>query len=197
MQEATHYTLMLDPAGDAHHTGRIIDDSFERAITYQIAQALQKKLENDLCCTVIITRTPGEWVHPLQNANFANRLPIDLYISLACYHDAQEKHTIALYRYSRGESFIPQSSDLSMIPSTKAHWKSTSKSQKFAQTMYRTLESTYAHQFQLKPVAAIPFAPLTGIQAPAIGIEINYISAEDSTTYIASLAKSIVTALTS
>src|SRR5579872_3367872 len=76
-------TIMLDPAGDARETGRIIEDSLERAVTIQFAQQLRDVLTSQLPnSTVIITRTPGEELQPLQQANFANRLPVDLYLNI-------------------------------------------------------------------------------------------------------------------
>lgn len=39
------FTLMIDPAGDAKHAGRVIEDSFERGITLQCAEKLKKMLK--------------------------------------------------------------------------------------------------------------------------------------------------------
>ena len=93
---AHHFTIMIDPAGDAQHTGRIIEDVFERAVTLSIAKALETALHNTLNCTVILTRAPGEIVSPLQNANFSNRLLVDLFINLNCYQAPNEKLSIYL-----------------------------------------------------------------------------------------------------
>lgn len=189
------YTIMLDPAGDARHTGRIIGTSFERTLTFQIAQALQQALQATCPCSVIITRSSGETVYPLQSANFANRLPIDLYISLHCYYAPREKHTIALYLLAYS-SMSPSSPQLAMVPFTNAHWQSCTTTQKYASHMHTMLESIYAHQFHIPPVVALPFVPLTGIIAPAIGIEINCISSDDIPLYVEPLAKTIVSTLT-
>ena len=37
------FTIMLDPSGDAKHTGRIINKTFERGISLQCAEVLKKK----------------------------------------------------------------------------------------------------------------------------------------------------------
>ena len=37
---------MIDPSGDAKHTGRVIQDTFERGITLQCAEALKKELNS-------------------------------------------------------------------------------------------------------------------------------------------------------
>ena len=66
---------MLDPAGDAQNPGRTIDDNFERGITLQFAEKLKEMLQEKFpTIRVVLSRTPGESLQPLQNANFANRL---------------------------------------------------------------------------------------------------------------------------
>ena len=71
---------MLDPAGDAQYPGRIIDDSFERGITLQCVEELQRAITRQFPhVRVVLTRFPGETCQPLQNAHFANRLDVDLY----------------------------------------------------------------------------------------------------------------------
>lgn len=190
------YIIMLDPSGDARHTGRIIGSSFERAFTFQIAQTLQQTLQKSFPCTVIVTRSPGEILHPRQSANFANRLPIDLYISLHCYYAPQEKHTIALYYVARSPLSKPSSAPIAMTPCAHAHWQSFDTTKKYADTMHTLLATSYAHQFQLPPVIAFPFAPLVGIQAPAIGIEINCVAPDNIALYVEPLAKTIINTLT-
>lgn len=185
---------MIDPSGDARHTGRIIGTNFERAITFQLALALQQLLQNNFTCTVLITRSPGETVSPLQNANFANRLPIDIYISLHCYHAPLEKHTIAMYILAPPTT-IPSSAALAMVPIARAHDQSWARSKKHATTIHTALQNAYAHQFQLPSVIAVPFAPLLGIQAPAIGIEINCITPDNISSYSEPLAKTIIQTL--
>jgi N-acetylmuramoyl-L-alanine amidase len=190
------YTIMLDPAGDAQRIGRVIGDSFERAVTLNIAKSLQNILHKSIPCTVIITRSPGEIIYPLQNANFANRLLIDLYLSIHCYYAPHEKHTIAIYTLSRGDPFITSLPELSFIPFTKAHWQSSVQSTQCAHIMHTELQAHYAHQFELPSIAAIPLISLVGIQAPALSIELNIISSH-ADVYIEPLAKSIVQVLTS
>ena len=38
------FTIMIDPAGDAKHTGRLIQDTLERGISLQCAEELKKNL---------------------------------------------------------------------------------------------------------------------------------------------------------
>jgi len=84
--------IMLDPAGDAQYAGRRIDDSFERGLTLRCAEQLKQRLEQLFPqIHVVLTRLPGETVQPLQNANFANRLSVDLYLSIHFYHETATK----------------------------------------------------------------------------------------------------------
>lgn len=196
-QQERHYTIMIDPAGDARQTGRIIGNGFERTIAFQLAKELHASLQETLPCSVIITRTPGEIVYPQQNAHFANRLSIDLYVSLHCYCDPEEKYTIALYALSRTDINSTPLPDLAMIPLTKAHWHASKHTHAYMQSMYTTLTTHYAHQFHLLQPLDIPLAPLLGIQAPAIAIEVNCMASDSITAYIEPLTKSIRAALTS
>src|SRR5271156_6610097 len=94
------FTLMLDPAGDAQNPGRIIEDSFERGITLQCMQELQAVIAQRFPrIRVVVTRSPGETRQPLQNANFANRLDVDLYISIHCYPESKPKSQLYLYYF--------------------------------------------------------------------------------------------------
>ena len=68
--------------------GRIVNDSFERGLTLQFAQELKKELElNFNNIRVVLTRIPGETLESLQNANFANRLNVDFYLSIHFYSE--------------------------------------------------------------------------------------------------------------
>ena len=68
------FSIMLDPAGDAQTTGRIIDDNYERGVTLQLCEDIKKQLEAEQPknTRIVLTRFPGETIDPLQNANFAN-----------------------------------------------------------------------------------------------------------------------------
>lgn len=189
--------IMIDPAGDARHAGRTIGDSLERATTLNIAQGIKKQLESQLGCTVIITRSPGETIAPLQNATFSNRMNVDLYLSIHCYHAPQDKHAISLYTMSRGESLMPTSNELSLVPAQKAHWKYQEKSKTYAQTIMASLQQDAAQKFKLEQPIALPFAPLFGIQAPALGIEINCIDPQDVSLYVGPLSHAIKSAVSS
>ena len=189
-------TIMIDPAGDARTTGRIIGDSFERAVTLDLALALKKALEAD-GYSVLITRSTGQTVLPLQNANFANRLHPDLYISLHCYDNPDQKFAISLYTMSRAEPFIAAVPELSLLPIHKAHWPAHRDTEKIGNAIHETLLQLYGHQFLMSLIVGLPLAPLIGIQSPAISIELNCHSSADSNQYIQPLVDALKAALPS
>lgn len=186
---------MIDPAGDARQPGRTIGDSLERAVSYTIAQALKEQLQKSLACTVILTRSPGETVAPLQNATFANRMAVDLFLSIHCYHAPQNKHEVALYYQSRGESLMPAVQELSLIPAQKAHWKNAKKSRDYANAIAINLQKETVHKFRVDSPLGIPIAPLYGITSAAIALEINCLDPRHVTIYIDPLTNAITSAL--
>ncbi len=193
---AQNFTIMIDPAGDAKHTGRTIEDTFERAVTLSIAQALEKSLHSKLTCTVIITRSPGEIVSPLQNANFSNRLPVDLFINLNCYQAAHEKISLYLYSSSYNESFTcPPKQNL--IPLDKAHLISADHTKIYTQQIAHALHSSSVHTIKTYGPFSLPCTALMGITAPAISIEFCIAGKEDWKTCIEPLAGAIAEALSS
>src|SRR5690606_15053887 len=117
------FTIMIDPSGDTKHTGRIIQDTFERGITLQCAEQLKKELKKILPnIHIVLTRIPGETIQPLQNAAFANRLQVDLYLSIYFYFEPEIPAHISLYYYLSHQTdywhtYIP----LSFYHVTQAH----------------------------------------------------------------------------
>src|SRR5580692_10457797 len=94
-------TIMLCPDGDAQHTGRHIDGTFERSLTLQFTEELKKKLEKEhKDCSFISTRAAGDTIAPLQHAQFANRMNVDLYVSLHFFEETCTKPRIYLYQFS-------------------------------------------------------------------------------------------------
>ena len=76
---------MINPFGDAQYAGRIVDDSFERGLTLQFAEELQRKISKILPVRVVLSRFAGETLENLQVANFSNRLQVDFFISIHFY----------------------------------------------------------------------------------------------------------------
>lgn len=178
------FTLMIDPAGDARDTGREIDDSFERSITMQCAEELKKSLESHIPGTrVILTKFTGETVEPLQNAAFANRLNVELYLSLHFYETKDKNAKLHLYHvlYNAGTDFWGKKSDeLTLLPYDQAYKLSIKKTENILKSLFETMkkeEKKYA--LDCSAPIGLPFKPLAGIRAPALGIEIGIKKKDD------------------
>jgi N-acetylmuramoyl-L-alanine amidase len=169
------FTIMLDPAGDAQYPGRIIDDCFERGITLQLVEQLSASIiQRFPAIRVVLTRQPGETRQPLQNANFANRLNADLYISIHCYPESKPKSQLYLYTFSHNDPFASKPSPYAMCSYDKAYLYSMQTTKKWSDLIAQTLrDGQYASMMIFHGVYALPFAPLIGIKKPAIAFEIG------------------------
>lgn len=190
---------MLDPAGDAQHAGRRIEGYLERGATLQFSNALKKNIEetyNNI--RVILTRFPGETIQPRQNASFANRLDVDLYLSIHFFKQTTRKPLLHLFFFCLDPTtdFWPdQTSNLAFIQSSKIHKQSITTSKKWAQTFFETMQG-YNKSFNTSEPLGIPFKPLYGLKAPSIGIEASLKNPEEWQRYIQPIAESINTILT-
>jgi len=187
------FTLMLDPAGDAQYAGRIVEDSFERGITLQCVEELQAIITKRFpAVRVVLTRFPGETRQPLQNANFANRLDADLYISIHCYPESKPKSQLYLYYFSNNDNFIGQPSPYALYPYDKAHLVSLKSTKACGSIMERILrDAQYEHLFMVHGLYTLPFAPLIGIKNPALAIEIGLKQKESWKLFIEPIIASI------
>lgn len=185
------FSIMLDPASDAK-PGRNIDNAFERGITLQYVENLKTMLEQTYDnISVYITRLPGEIVYPLQNANFANRLHVNLYISIHFYHEKNILPKVFLYRFSYNDDFITPKK-LTFYRYDQAHFSQNKTTKKIAELIKTTLtQEKYIKLFTIQGVYSLPFKPLIGITAPAIGIEIGITKEKDCKIYIDPLTQAI------
>lgn len=186
-------TIMINPAGDAKHTGRKIDDTFERGITLQYAEQLKKIIEITYPhISVILTRFPGDMVIPLQHANFANRLNVDLYLSIHFYHETGVKPNMYVYRFSYNDDFIIPSQSLAFYSYDQAHLWSSKKTSAWSEHIKQIItQPLYAKKFNVHGVYKLPFAPLIGIKAPAFGVEASLKNKDDWMVYIDPMVKCI------
>jgi len=188
---------MINPAGDAQHTGRKIEDTFERGITLQYVEQLKKIIEITYPhIAVILTRFPGDMVNPLQHANFANRLNVDLYLSIHFYHEPGIKPNMYLYRFSYNDDFMVPLQSLAFYSYDQAHLSASKKTTTWSEQIKQTVtQPDYAKKFNVHGVYKLPFAPLIGIKAPAIGIEASLKNKDDWTVYIDPIIECIGTIL--
>lgn len=183
---------MLDPAGDAQHTGRKLDDNFERGVSLQIAEKLKTILEERFNnVKVILSRLPGESANYLQHASFANRLNVDFYLSIHCYHEKETKPCLYLYQFSYGDNFITKQFDLALIPYDQAHLSNSTTTNSFALLMQNILASNaHTNSYTTKGIFKMPFKPLIGIKTPAIGLELGLKNKDDWSDYLEPIATS-------
>lgn len=168
------YTIMIDPSGDAKHTGRVIEDTFERGITLQCAEKLKAELNKILPqVRVILTRVPGETIQPLQNASFANRLQVDLYLSIYFYPEADIPSHLSIFHYLIAATDLwHQYNPLSFYHINQSHLINIEHTKKLGEMLLNVLQDTTNNPFfAVKGLFAVPFKPLLGIKAPALAIE--------------------------
>ena len=175
-QAAATKVIMIDPAGHAKQTGRKLRQGYERAETYAFASALKTALEQRMpLLRVVLTRTPGTAIVPLQNASFANRLPADLFIQLSFYKETAEKPTVSIYHLVFDpilDNAKREPNPIGFIPIHQAHYTSLAETKNITQTFKTTLSSTQTtHGFTCLDVYGLPIKALVGITAPAITIE--------------------------
>lgn len=197
--QAKHtFTIMLDPAGDAQHTGRRLDDSFERGVTLQFAEQLKSSLESRYKnIRVVLTRFPGETLQPLQNANFANRLDVDFYVTINFFYATHIKPQVFMYCFAGNTPFSSNATDLAFYPYDKAHVQNSATTHNWGNSMFTHLHSNrYTKLFDLHPFTALPFKPLVGIKAPAIAFEMSLKNKHDWHMYLAPLTESFENIIT-
>ncbi len=190
---------MIDPAGDAKHAGRIIEDSFERGVTLQVAEKLKQLIEQEqLNVRVILTRFPGEFLEPLQNAHFANRLEVDFYISIHCYQESDIKSQCHLFYFlsNSTDEWQQKTNNLHLQYYDKAHIQQVKTAKKCAEIIKTGLdEKQYNPLLEVKGILGIPFKPLIGISSPAVALELSLPKKDHYKHYLIPLKNSIINIL--
>jgi len=178
---------MLNPAGDAHDAGRTLSDGFERGVTRQFAEKLKKSLEKHTNARIILTHNAGETISQKQKANFANRLNIDLYISI---HASPSDHLGIDTYYYKSDLFTPIVSDqLALYPTHQACFISHKKTAAIAEK--GLVASEYKTKYIVKEPIGIPLKNLVGVIAPTFTIELHIKKTGDLLFYIKPISKGI------
>lgn len=192
--------IMLAPAGDAQHVGRAIGDTFERGLTLQCAHYLQTHIQERMpTITVVLHENTGKKTEPLEYAQIANRLKVDLYISLHFYHD-EDALTLNLYHYLQHPVTdvwnTRQHGSIALIPYDQAHKQMAPTTHTIIKQLRTLLNEQQARTFFVPAPIGFPFKPLVGIQAPAIGIEMSLQQKEQWQIYAATITEALITMLT-
>jgi len=177
------FTIMIDPAGDAKHTGRLIQDTLERGLTLQCAESLKSMLtKKHPEIRVILTRVPGETIQVLQNASFSNRLGADLYLSIWFYLEPENPAHVTLYHYVENGTTDAWHKPISLFfyPVNQAHLSSLARTKEWGNIFLDVLhDKNFSKFFKPRGLFGIPFQPLVGIKAPAIAIEVGLKNKQD------------------
>lgn len=171
-----HISLILDPSGDARHTGRSIDDSFERGLTLQCAENIKLALqEKNYGLSIITTRAAGDVVHDLQNANLSNKVNPDLFITLNFYFTQAVNPTLTLYQYANQAHLYHSSIEHdNCIAYDHAYIINKEKTDNIIQHITHQLkQKQLSSSFSFLGSYALPVKQLVGIVAPSIIIEIG------------------------
>lgn len=182
-------TIMLDPAGNIHEQGRMIDGTSERTAMLQCAQALKQELEINKNIKVIFGRFPGEYSHQDAKAQLANQLHVDLCIRLQAYQDNQPKVQLHIFTYNDYRPHITYSAH-DMVPYLDAYMVSASKSITYATDLAQLL-AEHQRFATIKSTTALPVVALRGIRQPALCIEMGLKHATDWRFIIGPLAQTL------
>lgn len=190
---ALPFLLVINPAGDVRNPGRKLSDSFERGATLQCAELLKKNVERGDDIEVILTRSVGSSNTQEQNAQMSNRLQADLYMHLSFFQETEVKPRMFLYTFAYHNDFPIKQTSFFLCPYDQAHCISLEKTAAYAHIFKQAIAcSPYA----IHPIPAIPYAPLKGIIAPAIGIELGLHTTQDWRECVSFLSNSINTLIT-
>lgn len=194
------FTIMFEPAGDSRYPGRIIGNAFEKTITLECAREIKHKIESECgnAVKVILSRIPGERTNgPLANAQFANRLNIDLYVSINIFVKEAEQSEVFIFYYARNMTtdFWPNTSNSNntyFVPHTYAYKKNIIHNRVYSTFFYNAMNELSEYRFSIETPIALPFRPLQGILSPALALEIQVSDAQDYKKYISAIAHSCI-----
>lgn len=140
--------------------------------SYQLATALKTVLEQMGPVRVVLSHVLHETTTPLQTANFANRLRVDLFVSLALFSEREARTSVHLY-YMRQHPVTDQwtrRDQLAFYPFDQAHLEQLPRSMGYADALKRNLQSA---RVELKGPFGLPYKSLTGLSVPAVALEIG------------------------
>ncbi|MBY0353614.1 N-acetylmuramoyl-L-alanine amidase [Candidatus Babeliales bacterium] len=190
--------IMLDPAGDAHELGRKLAQGYERGATLTLAEKLQQELAQEPEIYPLLSRQPGEQCLPLQAASFANRLNVNLFVRLHCYHELTAKPRIYLYHQLRNpltDLATRTFNQLSFTPLSQAHLPNLRTTLKRIESIKETLITPqYQQFFDCFGPFGLPLKPLAGVQPAGLIIEIGLSSSTKLESLIQPIKQALVNA---
>jgi N-acetylmuramoyl-L-alanine amidase len=190
LPEKKPFAILLEAAGDNLHAGRTLGELFESSFCWELAQQIKQNLEqkkSNIQC--LLNRVPGQSLSPLANQNYANKLSVDLYVSINAFYSRDKEKSITLYQFSYHDTFILKENSLSFYPYDKLYLINESVTKEWTRMIKKQLATN--SDLTVKGPYCLPFKPLIGIKAPAVAVEVGV----TDTTNIQELAMIISTAL--
>ncbi len=170
------FTIMLNPAGDNKHTGRKLHDQYERGEAFQFAKQLKFELESlEPQLQVELTHNPSQTLEPLQVANLANQLNVNLFISIHFYKEHSAQPQVFLYQFQNQTFFYaPSQHELHFYPYTQAYLQNFNLTKNILGQLHTQLSNANYHNlFTIHLPTGLPFKPLVGVVSPGLGLEIG------------------------
>ena len=194
-------SVMIDPAGDAQNTGRIVDDGFERNLTLQVAQEIKNYFEYDKSIRIILSRVALESLEPLQNISFANRLNVDFYLNInICQNNPDDKvfrnfdgNKIFIYYHILNpisDKWPKKFDDLSLIKIDDIYLKNVSKNIDIANSFSKSLKN-FSKKISVMSPIGVPLKELIGLKSPALSCEIIVSSKSDIKDFIEPICQAL------
>jgi N-acetylmuramoyl-L-alanine amidase len=174
-------TLMINPAGDAQNAGRVVGDCYERGLTLQFAEKLQKVIQQKSSIRVVLSRFAGEVIEPMQVANFSNKLQSDMFVSFHFYKTSTTP-VINIYYYLKGGYENQLTDGLFLCSYDDSYLFKLNNSRSLADNFYNYCKKLNTTNIE-KPIG-LPFLPLKGLVAPAIAVEIGLNKSDDWLNYV-------------
>lgn len=167
-------TVVVDPGHGGFDSGaKGADNTLEKDISLLFAKKIKAGLEKKY--NVVLTRKDDYWVETRQRAEIANNTKAELFISV---------HTSASFiRETKGLSLIyykpPSTDTASTTVENQKQWYQTQEkyiplSRLFTKGLYKRFSKNPNHQSSR--VSSLPLSILSGINMPAILIEVGFLT---------------------
>jgi hypothetical protein len=187
---SAHFVLIIDPSDSP----RKLAASFAKGATLQCAEALQKKIEDMFSIQTSITRSPGSKSTHENHAQMSNRLGAQLYVHISFFQELEVKPRLCIYYYANGSEPTQLVSGKQKFCSYEcAHYGAHHHTITLANKFYNIIASSASSLYRVMAPLGIPCAPLIGITAPALMIEIGLHTAHTWQDCVEPLAQALGT----
>jgi hypothetical protein len=191
-QPLQNITLYLNPAGSPYNPGRTVDNQFERGLALTCAQALKDELlRHNPALRIIINPAREEAANHYHTISHAHRLQANMYLHISFYqsHNPTPELTITTFQWHPvTDLWKREKKPGEFVPIHEAHLAVASYSSRIAHHMFHHAATTRPFPLLALAQVALPYAPLVGLQVPAVGFEIGIQHKQDIAAIIPALA---------